>query len=599
MKHRLLVAAVIAACVQRTALAQAPVPAGLAAEGEGRWADAVRIYESALAREAARADLLIRLGDIYARLGDQTAVIRSLERAARVAPSNADVFFRLSQAYAAADQPSAAAAAIQRAVSIEPANAAYRRASAVLATWVGDYSRAQSDYRVVNQAAPDDTSVLLALARVSAWAGHTDAAVDAYRKYLNRSPDDADAWLELSTAESWRGNYAGALDTLAQYRTRFGATTAYATHAAAALARGGRPTAALQIIQPLLSRDPSNYDLNLTRTIAFTMQERPGAAFDALRTIRSLNASDAQTRTAAQIVRANLGSMLEPRATFYSDSDHMQVVRFSPDATVLLSSGTQLSGGYDRVLLDAPRASGLGRSDQGTAKYEQAWGGIGQRLGFLDVHARVGSATADSHAMTPYMVGARVRASDAFTFAIDHSHDFFVVSPRTVELGLQNRQDHVLARWRPAMTVEVAAEGVYQRISDGNVRWEATVTPRKSLARRERLNLDLGASAYVLGTSRNLPSGYYQPSRYENYALVAYPYFKIAENVGIGMSLAAGEQRERDRPFRFGGTASIEATVGIYRPWVLKISGAATNNQRVDSGAFSGYSGSVTLVRRF
>ena len=44
---------------------------------------------------------------------------------------------------------------------------------------------------------------------------------------------------------------------------------------------------------------------------------------------------------------------------------------------------------------------------------------------------------------------------------------------------------------------------------------------------------------------------------------------------------------------------SVEATFGIYREWVLKVQGGATNNRRVDSGAFRGTSGGVVLLRRF
>jgi hypothetical protein len=81
---------------------------------------------------------------------------------------------------------------------------------------------------------------------------------------------------------------------------------------------------------------------------------------------------------------------------------------------------------------------------------------------------------------------------------------------------------------------------------------------------------------------------------------VAYPYFKIHENIGLGLTLAAGVQRDRiARDFRFGGTVTSEATFGIYQPWVLKVAGSATLNRRLDSGAYEGIGGTVALVRRF
>ena len=52
---------------------------------------------------------------------------------------------------------------------------------------------------------------------------------------------------------------------------------------------------------------------------------------------------------------------------------------------------------------------------------------------------------------------------------------------------------------------------------------------------------------------------YHDPRKYEAYQAIAYPYFKVSENVGLGLSVAAGAQREGQRPFHFGGDARAEA----------------------------------------
>jgi hypothetical protein len=127
-----------------------------------------------------------------------------------------------------------------------------------------------------------------------------------------------------------------------------------------------------------------------------------------------------------------------------------------------------------------------------------------------------------------------------------------------------------------------------------------TISPRRSVARRAGFNLDLGATAYRLQTSRDFDHGYYDPRRYEYYAATVYPYFKVRENIGLALTGAAGAQRDNtSRSFRFGGNVSGEATFGIYRPWVVKINGGATLNSRLDSGAFRGVSAGAALVRRF
>jgi hypothetical protein len=129
---------------------------------------------------------------------------------------------------------------------------------------------------------------------------------------------------------------------------------------------------------------------------------------------------------------------------------------------------------------------------------------------------------------------------------------------------------------------------------------ELTFAPRYGVARREGFNLDLGMSAYRLTTAEDLANGYYDPQLYEHYALTAFPYFKLSENVGVSVSTALGVQRDSSSPsFHFGGTASAEATFGIYAAWVLKVNGSASMNQRLASGAFHGLSSGVVLVRRF
>jgi hypothetical protein len=137
-------------------------------------------------------------------------------------------------------------------------------------------------------------------------------------------------------------------------------------------------------------------------------------------------------------------------------------------------------------------------------------------------------------------------------------------------------------------------------LTDGNRRWEFTFSPRYSVARLERLNLDLGLIVSQLSTKTNFDNGYYDPSRYQYYGFTAYPYWKVRESIGLGMSLGLGAQRDDFSPaFRLGGNATAEATFGIYSPWALKVSGGGISNQRLGSGAFGGYSAGVSVIRRF
>jgi hypothetical protein len=174
------------------------------------------------------------------------------------------------------------------------------------------------------------------------------------------------------------------------------------------------------------------------------------------------------------------------------------------------------------------------------------------------------------------------------------------VSPRTVDLGLTATSERLEVEWSPTLRNQVVVDGSFQELSDGNRRWEMTVSPRRTVARRAGFNLDLGATAYRLETTRDLDHGYYDPRRYEFYAATMYPYLKVRENVGLALTVAIGAQREDRSPsFHFGANVSGEATFGIYRPWVLKVNSSATINRRLESGAFRGFGAGAALIRRF
>jgi tetratricopeptide (TPR) repeat protein len=528
------------------------------------------------------------------------ASIDALQRAVEASPSDPSAYVRLSQAYASANHPEAALAAIEGALALAPDVPEYLRAKATLATWAGKYAAAQDAYRRLRQLVADDPELSLGLARTSAWAGETDEAVEAYRQYLAVHPEAGAVWLELARTESWRGNYAAALDVLDEYHGRFGVSREYTRERAAVLARGGHPTEAIRLSTPL-PQESDSYPDHVTRTIALAMRQQTREALDSLDAIQRSHPDVPETQAAERVVRALVASTAEPRASIYNDSDSLQVERLAPWVNIALPTGTQVRAGYDYETLEANIGSGLEQlGGERDARYEHIWLGGAQRLAALTVRGRLGFATSVGHDVTTYAVGLHIRPVDTFTVSLDRSSGLLAVSPRTLGLGLTRLGHQARLEWQPTLRVGVELEGSYETFSDGNERWAIRLAPRRSVARRQRMNLDLGFSVYQLGTSLDLDNGYYDPGRYENYSLTALPYLKLSENVGIGVVLAGGVQRDDRSPsFRFGANAAAEATFGIYEPWVLKITGSITTNQRLDSGAFKGYGGGVSLARRF
>ena len=576
-------------------------PGGLAAEGDGRWSDALVIYRAETARNPDAAELWLRIADIESRLGRTEAAIEALERAVSARPSDGASFFKLSRAYAAAGNAKPAVRAIEGALALDPTSEEYLRSHAMLATWASEYAAAERSYRTLRQRHPDDVDLTLAQARVAVWAGNTDRGVDAYREYLAVVPAASDIWLELARAESWRGNFAAALGVLDQYRGRFGTTEPYSRELTATLARGGRPREALRRLDPLLTMSPDDRDLLLSRTIALAGISRRGDAFTTLERVESLQPGEDSTRAAERVLQSLLASSVGPASTFYGDSDGLRTFRLAPRFDVAFNSDTRLYAGYEYLDLAARAGSGLDQvSGSTTARVDHAWGGLTQRLGALTLGGTIGESRTKSDRLTTYSALARVAPSDAFAISVERSYGFFAISPRTVGLDLTRLGHRVQVEWMPALRYYIGVDGTYEELSDGNARWEVFVAPRLALARTQHLNFDVGLLAQQFGATENLDNGYYDPRRYEFYSVVLSPYWKVSENVGLGASAGLGMQRDdASSVFRFGGNASAEATFGIYRSWLLKVHGSSTSNRRLESGAFAGYSGGIVLLRRF
>jgi tetratricopeptide (TPR) repeat protein len=601
MKH---LTSLMALCVLLGAplAAQSQVPErGLTAEAEGRWSDALQIYEAELERNPALADIWIRVADIDARLGRTEDAIAALERASAVNPGAAPVLARLSQAYAAAGHAQAALHAIEGAIALQPDVDEYIRAHATLATWAGDYSGAAASYRKLRQQHPGDAELVLALARVTVWAGSTDAAVASYREYLSLPHASPEVWLELARAESWRGNFAGALATLDEYRREVGETPAYSRELAATLARGGRPREALRHLDTLLAGSPADYELNLSRTIALASLQRQRDAYSSLTTTDTLNPGRAETHAAQAFLQSLLASKVGSSGNVYSDSDGLRTFRAAPRFDIGFGQDTRVQGGYEFADLVARTGSGLEQASGATeATVEHVWSGLTQRVGALTLGGTLGQAWTGSQRLTTYSALLRFAPSDVLSAAIERTFGFSTISPRTVGLGLTRSTDRVQLDWFPGLRYHVAVDASHEDLSDGNTRWEVFAAPSIVVARQQRLNMDIGFLVHQFGARYDFDNGYYDPKRYESYSLVLSPYWKVSENVGLAISAGFGGQRDdSSSTFRFGSQASAEATFGIYGRWVLKVNGATTTNRRLDSGAFRGYSAGAVLLRRF
>jgi tetratricopeptide (TPR) repeat protein len=582
--------------------AQGVPPAGIQAEVARRWDDAIRIYRAVLAEDPGRVDLWLRIADIEAAVGRPERAAEALEAAARGAPGDAAIHARLSQAQAALDRPGPALVAISRAVALDPGNAEYLRARALIANWTGDYGAAEDSYRRLLARDPDDAPARLGLARARRFGGKLEGAVRDYREYVRRRRDDPAGRLELAQTEAYRGNYAGALRVLDAYRDDLGESQEAAAFRGRVLAWARRAEAALRVIDPLLARDPGNRGLEVSRTLALAAGRQLAEAAESLRTLERRAPDDREVKDLGRLLGTPLRSSVTPRLSFYSDSDQLRVLHAAVEGDLGIRPHLRLQAALETDDLRAPRGSGLEQRD-GDRQARHARGSVGAvyQLGpALRLDARLGAADADGdRQLASYRVGLDAWVGDQWRFRIERDYGFYVISPRTVGLGIRRGANQAEVVWEPAIEYHVTVLAGHATFSDGNERWEVVVAPRRAVLRSQHLNLDLGLRAWWYGFDRDLDNGYYDPAFFQRYSVTAFAYWKLADNHGVSAiaSLGAGKD-DAARGFDFAGEALLAATFGIFSDWQLRLAAAYSYN-RLPSGAFDGVSASVALTRRF
>lgn len=315
--------------------------AGLRAEVNGRWEEAVKVYQQELGNNPKQAHLWQRIADIQVRLRNLRAAAEALNEAIRYAPGNPVHHVKLSEVHAVANEPKAALAAINRAVALDPGNINYLRARGVLATWNSDYAAATDSYARVLAVVPNDREATLGLARAGMQLGYKDKAAEAYQSYLAGHPQDKEAMQEYIELEAERANLAAVKKYGAIYRERFGEDMAYWLRMADNYALAGDDRASADAIQQATRFAPND----------------PGLFFRLSQTYPS--AEDVQHARAA-IERA---VELDPKNLEYLRA-RADLAAWGGDYTTALNS-------YDRILQIASDDTG---AQLGIARL-QAWKG--------------------------------------------------------------------------------------------------------------------------------------------------------------------------------------------------------------------------------
>lgn len=596
--------ALLAALLAASVWAQTQIPvAGLRAEMEGRWDEAISIYRSVLVGHPDRQDLWVRVAEIEGSQNRPREAADALRRAAALDPKNDDLWIKLSKACAESGDKGGALEAAKRALELEPSDPEYLRAGAQLASWNEQYAYALELFSRLLQLNPEDDQALLGLARVESYLGESSRAVRDYRAYLERNPQDKAARMEYILTVTWRGAYAKAARLLKEYRQDFGSDDPYERQLALVDALARRSERALAITRPGLLSKPDDFILAYAQTIALANGRQPVQALESLKELEKLRPGDPLGQGARLFVTTPLRSTLSADVGYSKDSDSLSIWTYRLQTRLKINPLTFITAGGRWDDLSAPLGSGLEAiNGSENASVRGAWLGISHRFSpRVAADLTVGGADVREGASTgTYTVGIDVQPTDALALRFSRSYGFYTISPRALSLDIRQASNRIDLSSDLGLAWHLDAEGAYDTFSDGNNRWELAVAPRREVLRTGSFNLDVGVRGWWFGFEDNFGHGYYAPTQYQRYALTAFGYWKIDDNDGIGFVLAPGCLKDNTmESFHFGLDASLQGTFGIYRDWMLQVSVSHVDNNRVSSGAYRGTAGRISIVRRF
>lgn len=294
---------------------------------------------------------------------------------------------------------------------------------------------------------------------------------------------------------------------------------------------------------------------------------------------------------------------LTPEISYYTDTSDLSIYRGLLEVGFSLKAPTRLRAGVEVDILNARFGSGLEQiNGKENARHDHIWVGVNHRLvPPIGLYGHLGRARVEDgqEKIITYRIGSDFWVVDEIHLNLERSYDFFMVSPRTVGLGIKREINQIRFQWEPEIQYHLDANISYATLSDTNRLWEVVFGARRLVARTEDLNLDLGIGALLFGYRYDLNDGYYDPRLYQRYMATSFGYWKLSDNDGLGFILAAGLQKGNtsDR-FRFSGTAELEGTFGIYKDLMLKIQGGIFELQ-LESGAHRSLLFQIGLTRRF
>ena len=211
-------AALLADDPQRDADPSLQYAYGLALVRSGRAAEAEAIFSRLLAEHAARPEVSVVLGHVYAQQGNYEAAVDALRRALQLQPDVADANSALGLIYLKQGKLPDAETALRAELTHHPADVKARHTLATVLDLEARGDQALAEARAVVKAAPQFADGRYLLGKILLAGGHAAEAAIHLEAAARIAPDDANIHYQLARAYEKLGRGELAEKEFASYR---------------------------------------------------------------------------------------------------------------------------------------------------------------------------------------------------------------------------------------------------------------------------------------------------------------------------------------------------------------------------------------------
>jgi tetratricopeptide (TPR) repeat protein len=297
-------------------------------ESQDKVPEAIEALKKAVALDPSDAEPLAELAGLYARQDNATGSVAAAEGALQIDPQNAEANRILGSVLAAlieqkqplkpgddqASYPPRAIAALEIAHKADPDDLGL---GFTLAGLYLDNNRPADAIPLLQRVAdeqPQYVQASLLLAEAQEASGHADVAVGTLQTVLRGQPKLLRAQVQLAELYERQQNWSTAADTWARAQALSPQNAQIATRRASALAKAGRSTDAIALLQDALKQQPGDVRLSFMLAQA---QHDAGDLDSAEATARSLHAAHPDDTRATYL----FAQMLDARGRYQDEID--------------------------------------------------------------------------------------------------------------------------------------------------------------------------------------------------------------------------------------------------------------------------------------